>query len=204
MISRARFSNWRGGLVIALAVGLSACATAPIQSPATAFKQHQQDLLAIDAWQVEGKIGLRENGRGSSAAVSWQQQQDHYSLRLSGPLGIGTVLVDGSDAGVEVHSKDGVFAAATPEALLAELTGWHIPITALRYWARGLPAPGMPVVGQKVDAGRIASLQQGGWQIDYESFTVVDGLWLPAKMRMTRPETRLTLLYKHWQLNPAP
>ena len=186
-------------LLSALCVLLSACAV-PRQMPTGDFKQLQQQLNAVDSWRVTGKIGLRQNGRGNSAQVNWQQVQDQYTLRLSGPLGIGTVMVEGDANGVVVHNKDGVFEASSPEELLFELTGWHIPITALRYWARGLPAPDMPIAEQRIDQGRLASLEQGGWSIEYRDYAMVDGLWLPAKMLMARPETQLTLLYKTWQL----
>lgn len=188
-------------LLSALCALLSACAL-PRQMPASDFKQLQQQLQALDSWRVAGKIGLRQNGRGTSAQVNWQQAQDQYTLRLSGPLGIGTVLVEGDARGVTVHNKDGVFEAPSPEQLLLDLTGWQIPITALRYWARGLPAPDMPIVQQHIDQGRLASLDQGGWNIEYRDYAMVDGLWLPAKMLMSRPETQLTLLYKTWQLGP--
>jgi outer membrane lipoprotein LolB len=188
-------------LLSALCALLSACAV-PRQMPTSDFKQLQRQLQAVDSWRVTGKIGLRQNGRGNSAQVNWQQAQDQYTLRLSGPLGIGTVMVEGDASGVTVHNKDGVFEAPSPEQLLLDLTGWQIPITALRYWARGLPAPDMPIVQQQIDQGRLASLNQGGWNIEYRDYTMVDGLWLPAKMLMSRPETQLTLLYKTWQLGP--
>jgi outer membrane lipoprotein LolB len=132
--------------------------------------------------------------------VNWQQSRDQYALRLSGPLGIGTVLIDGNDAGVEIRNKEGVFQASSPEQLLLEMTGWQIPISALRYWARGLAAPDLAVDRQTVQQGRLQSLSQGGWDIHYQDYTLVQGLWLPAKMLMSRPETRLTLLYKNWHL----
>lgn len=200
MIIRLRISALRTGLLLTLCALLSACVS-PRKIPATDdFNQLQQQLQALESWQVEGKIGLRQGGRGSSARVSWQQTRDHYSLRLSGPLGIGTVLIDGDDTGVAIHNKNGVFRASTPEQLLLELTGWQIPVTALQYWARGLPTPDMPVAQQHVEGGRLASLGQGGWHITYLDYTLVDELWLPAKMLMSRPEAELTLLYKTWRL----
>jgi outer membrane lipoprotein LolB len=194
-------ASLRPCLLLALCTLLSAC-VAPRQLPATGeFSQLQQQLQALESWQVEGKIGLRQGGRGTSARISWQQTRDHYALRLSGPLGIGTVLIDGDDTGVAVHNKDGVFKAPTPEQLLLDLTGWQIPVRGLQYWARGLPAPDLPVAQQQIEQGRLASLGQGGWQITYLDYTLVDGLWLPAKMLMSRPETQLTLLYKTWRLH---
>ncbi len=178
---------------------VAACATPGRQLPASDFELQQKQLQALDNWQVEGKIGLRSNGRGNSAQLNWQQQQGHYRLRLSGPLGIGTVLVDGNDQGVQLRTREGVYRAASPELLLEQLTGWKIPVSALQYWARGLPSPDLPIEQQRVELGRLSLLQQGGWSIDYRDFVQVQDLWLPRKMVMNRPETQLTLLYHNWQ-----
>lgn len=178
---------------------VAACATPGRQLPASDFELQQKQLQALDNWQVEGKIGLRSNGRGNSAQLNWQQQQGHYRLRLSGPLGIGTVLVDGNDEGVQLRTREGVYRAASPELLLEQLTGWQIPVSALQYWARGLPSPDLPIEQQRVELGRLSALQQGGWSIDYRDFVQVQDLWLPRKMVMNRPETQLTLLYHNWQ-----
>ncbi len=182
---------------------LGACAArGPI--PQGDFDDMQQKLQALHSWRVEGKIGLRRNGRGNSALVNWQQSRDRYVLRLSGPLGIGTVLIEGDDDTVAVRTKNGRYEASSPEQLLLELTGWQIPISELRYWARGLPAPDLPVERQHHEQGRLASLVQGGWKIEFPDYSLVEGLWLPAKMSMSRPETRLTLIYKRWRLDTAP
>ena len=178
---------------------VAACAAPGRQLPASDFELQQKQLRALDNWQVEGKIGLRSNGRGNSAQLNWQQQQGHYRLRLSGPLGIGTVLVDGNDEGVQLRTREGVYRAASPELLLEQLTGWQIPVSALQYWARGLPSPDLPIEQQRVELGRLTALQQGGWSIDYRDFVQVQDLWLPRKMVMNRPETQLTLLYHNWQ-----
>ena len=178
---------------------VAACAAPGRQLPASDFELQQKQLQALDNWQVEGKIGLRSNGRGNSAQLNWQQQQGHYRLRLSGPLGIGTVLVDGNDEGVQLRTREGVYRAASPELLLEQLTGWQIPVSALQYWARGLPSPDLPIEQQRVELGRLSALQQGGWSIDYRDFVQVQDLWLPRKMVMNRPETQLTLLYHNWQ-----
>ena len=175
------------------------CATAPPREPGD-FAERQQRLATLEHWQVEGKIGLRHDGRGNSASLTWRQHRDIYALRLSGPLGIGTVFINGDGRSVAVRNKDGEYTAASPEELILGMTGWHIPVTELRYWARGMPAPNLKIDGQQVVDGLLSSLEQGGWSIQYIDYTRVDNFWLPVKMIMSRPETQLTLIYKNWRL----
>lgn len=182
---------------------LVACASQP-PAPAPEFDSLQRQLAALKTWQVEGKIGLRQQGKGNSALLNWRQQDDHYSVRLSGPLGIGTVFIEGDAGGVSVRNKHGLFEAETPEQLLLEQTGWYIPVSQLQYWARGLPAEDLPIDTHRVESGRLAELSQGGWQIEYRDYQQVEDLWLPGRLVMTRPETSLTLLLKRWRLEPSP
>lgn len=196
------YAGLRPGVYLAC-LFLMACAT-PGPAPSPDFQDLQRQLQAMESWQVEGKIGLRRQGKGNSALLSWQQDADRYKIRLSGPLGIGTVTIEGDDTGVEVRNKQGVFHAPSPEQLMLEQTGWHIPLSQLRYWARGLPAVDLPLDEERIEGGRLQWLVQGGWDIEYRDYQRVDNLWLPSRITLSRPETTLTLLLKRWQLDVEP
>ena len=196
------YAGLRPGVYLAF-LFLIGCAT-PGPAPPPDFHDLQQQLLGLQSWRVEGKIGLRREGKGNSALLSWQQNADHYKIRLSGPLGIGTVTIEGDDTGVEVRNKQGVFHAPSPEQLMLEQTGWQIPLSQLRYWARGLPAADLPLYDERIEAGRLQQLVQGGWDIEYRDYQRVDDLWLPSRITLSRAETTLTLLLKRWQLDGEP
>lgn len=159
----------------------------------------------MQAWTANGKIGIRHGDRGNSAQLSWHQQGPEYRIQLNGPLGIGKVLIEGDDTGVSLQNSDGTFTSASPESLVLELTGWDIPVSQLVYWVRGLPAP-EPVADEiQLQEGRLQQLSQAGWDIEYQRFTVAHGLSLPSKIVLQRPDTRLTVLIKQWQLpGPSP
>jgi outer membrane lipoprotein LolB len=181
-----------------LAALLSACATGPSRVPAD-FTTRQRDLAALLDWRVTGKIGVRQGDEGTSAQLSWQQRDEHFNMALSGPLGVGAIQIEGNSQRVTLHSKDGQHSAADPEELVRSLTGWTIPVSDLRFWARGLPSPNFPVTSRVVESGSLAQLSQGGWHIAYLAYTDVGRYRLPTRIEMSRPETRLTLLLKNWQ-----
>ena len=44
-----------------------------------------------------------------------------------------------------LQTSDGKrYNAASPEQLLAEQWGFHLPVSNMKYWVRGLPVPGIP------------------------------------------------------------
>ena len=185
--------------MLALLSLLSACATRP--PPATqSYDAHQSALAILDHWRVDGKIGLRQNDRGGSASLQWEQRGASYAVHLHGPLGVGSVYITGDDHKVLLRDKHGDHSAANAEALIAQLTGWQIPVSPIRYWAKGMPAPNLTINRKRVADGRLSELQQGGWTIAYSNYSLVQGIWLPGKIIMSRPQARLTLLQKQWQL----
>ena len=63
-----------------------------------------------------------------------------------------------------------------------------------------MPDPTTPITSQQVADGRLIELQQSGWTITYSGYQPVDGIWLPHKIIMSRPQASLTLLTKQWHL----
>ena len=186
-------------LLLVLFSLLSACATQKSRDTPD-FDTHQRDLAELSHWQVEGKLGLRQDGRGNSARLRWQQSGEHYAIQLSGPLGAGAVIIEGDERAVLVRNSGGEYRAANPEQLVKELTGWQIPVRDLTFWARGMPSPTLEISSARIEQGRLAQLSQGGWLIEYKDYSRVKQFWLPAKMTMSRAETRLTLVFIHWLL----
>lgn len=178
---------------------LSACAIRPPQ-PSLPFDEHQSALATIDHWRIKGRIGVRHQDRGGSASLQWEQHGATYSAHLHGPLGIGSVFIDGDDQHASLRDQHGSRTAASAEDLITQVTGWSIPVSPIRYWAKGMPDPTLSITSQRVEDGRLIELQQAGWTIKYSDYQPVDGFWLPHKVIMSRPQASLTLLPKQWHL----
>lgn len=200
MNQAAMFTRYRRLLgSLSLISLLNACATHQPLEPQT-YNAHLSSLAAIDHWRIKGKIGLRQNGRGGSAALQWEQRGTTYAVNLHGPLGMGSVYIDGDEHKVVVRDQHGSHSSVSPEALIAQMTGWQIPVTPLRYWAKGMPAPNIAIDQQQITDGRLATLHQAGWTIQYSNYARVSNVWLPGKIVMSRPQTRVTFIQKQWQL----
>ncbi len=193
---------------VSMMILLAGCAAVPQAPPPDipleqAVKERQIRLARLRNWICVGQVGASD-GRGSlSASLRWIQNRDSYRIRLSGPLGRGLVEVAGSDRGVALRTADrGTFFASTPEDLLDEQFGWRLPVSGLRYWILGLHVPGSAVGAREFDAyGRLKTLEQSGWRIQYLDYSWVDGVYLPSRLNLEHPELSARIAVRTWQLS---
>ena len=176
-------------------LSLAGCATTPVL-------ESSQSAAALDAWQLMGRVSLTRGEEGWHASLNWQQQGDHFYLKISGPLGQGGFQLNGDDRGVVLVDADGkTFAAEDADVLLAQVTDWQLPVMGLRYWIRGLPAPGAgEAQSSKDDSGRLNRLVQSGWTINYNRYQIVDDISLPDKLQLLRDDIAVRIVVDKWEL----
>jgi outer membrane lipoprotein LolB len=176
-------------------LSLAGCTTTPVL-------ESSQSAAVLDAWQLMGRVSLTRGEEGWHASLNWQQQGDHFYLKISGPLGQGGFQLNGDDRGVVLVDADGkTFAAEDADVLLAQVTDWQLPVMGLRYWIRGLPAPGAgEVQSSKDDSGRLNRLVQSGWTINYNRYQIVDDISLPDKLQLLRDDIAVRIVVDKWEL----
>jgi outer membrane lipoprotein LolB len=176
-------------------LSLAGCTTTPVL-------ESSQSAAALDAWQLMGRVSLTRGEEGWHASLNWQQQGDHFYLKISGPLGQGGFQLNGDDRGVVLVDADGkTFAAKDADVLLAQVTDWQLPVMGLRYWIRGLPAPGAgEAQTSKDDSGRLNRLVQSGWTINYNRYQIVDDISLPDKLQLLRDDIAVRIVVDKWEL----
>jgi outer membrane lipoprotein LolB len=160
---------------------LAACATRPVL---------EGNEIADDAvWALRGRIGISSDGQNGTFSVDWRQDGATFEISLSGPLGIGVARITGAPRKtvLEVPGETPVIAESA-DGLLQATIGLNIPVEPLRFWVRGLPAPG-PF--ERTDDG----LRQEGWTVTY--LAKEEG-GLPTRLRLSRPEARVTMVIKQW------
>lgn len=201
MIGREPVSSLSRGVAALLLVLIAGCATAPPQTAASAdWLRHRSLLNELRDWRVSGRIAIQHEREGWSASLQWRQTGEEYVLRLSAPLGRGTVELSGSEAGVSMRTADNrVLTADTPETLMQDNLGWHVPLRGLSFWVRGLPEPGSEPEGMSFDAnGRIQDLRQDGWHVSYERYLSEGAYQLPGKMTLENRQLRVKLVISDW------
>jgi outer membrane lipoprotein LolB len=192
------------GVLPGLLVALVACTSLQRLPADWALDAREQKLMAITQWHMSGKLGVRAPHDSASLYVDWRQADDAYEIQLSGPMGQGGGSISGDAAGVSLHRDGQVRRAASAEALVQQAFGWQLPMGALRYWVRGLPAPGLTsrAALERNAQGLLVSQEQAGWVLEYSHYKLVQGQALPGKLKAesTRLGLRLVLIVNDWKL----
>lgn len=162
---------------------LSACAsTQPTLGPTVST------LPSSDApikFGITGKIGVisisSERRQAGSAFYAWAQEDERFSIDLTGALGIGATQIrfDGNSATL-TSERTGTLVADSPELILQQATGWQAPISRLPYWIMGRTAPADSALAYD-DRGRLSTATNGEWQASFEYGRDA----LPTRLRIT-------------------
>jgi outer membrane lipoprotein LolB len=182
---------------------LAGCAGPAIRLPEpTDWAQHSARLQDLETWVASGKLALRTSERSESASVLWQQQGSDTRLQLSGPVGFNTTVIHSDGQHMEMRQGDTIrrWDISTPDAI-ARNTGWDLPLQALPYWLRGLPAPGTEVQLLELDEKllHLQRLRQDDWEIKFESYENFGDFTLPTKLRIRRGDTSARMIIRDWR-----
>lgn len=174
------------GLLLVLVAGCSLFkphppASSPSPGNQQAFEARRVALSQFKDWRADARVST-DALLGLSAALNWQQQNDYFIADVSGPFGLGRVNVRGTEEEVEIRAKGKQLVTRDPDATFQRYMGWHIPFHQTRYWVLGLPAPETAYEMQLDGQGRVLSLQQSGWAVEYVSYQSVNNYQLPRKI----------------------
>jgi outer membrane lipoprotein LolB len=192
---------------------LAGCVTPPALTGAALqarWQERQEILDRIDRWDLHGRIAVRAGDRGWQAALRWVRDGSSQHLSLHGPVGSSSVVVEQDASGARLRDSRGHDVRDSDTGrLLQRVTGWRIPVDELRYWVRGLEAPGSGERPRLDGQGRLQSVHQDGWTVRFLSYGTYDGLQLPEKIDMvhrsdddSEPQLSLRLVMDEWKLNP--
>ncbi|SCZ57906.1 lipoprotein insertase outer membrane protein LolB [Thiohalomonas denitrificans] len=193
-----------GILAVALLTGCAALAPEPpVADPEQAWAIHRDRLETIDNWGLNGRLAIQSDGEAWHATLNWRQEDSRYAMRITAPLGQGSLRLEGSPRFVQLQTSKGERAVSDdPEQLLYQQLGWPVPVASLRYWVLGLPAPG--AAQRELDSqGRLARLQQDGWSIRFMDYRQQDGAEVPTRVFASRGDAEVRLVIGNWTL-PSP
>jgi outer membrane lipoprotein LolB len=194
--------NKRITVLLAVLALASGCATTreAVDLPQIDSWQARNEILgSLTDWEFRGRIGVKAGDEGFNAKFSWLQAGDRFAATVSGPLGVGTVRIEGDGRSVVLTDKDG--AKTRLEDAEEELRwryGWTIPVDSLRYWALGIPDPALPALTKLDNQGRLARLEQSDWAVEVSRYREGGGQQMPRNLTATSRDTRVRMVIDRW------
>jgi len=167
-----------------------------------AYRNRTESLRSVSAWSLVGRISLDDGEEGGSGRLQWVVNADRSSMDFHGAMGRGAWHLESGPEGAVLQLADGgeTFAAGV-DALIQQQLGWPVPVAALRWWVLGLAAPG-PVEAQQLEAGGLlTSLQQFGWQIDFNRYASQTGVAMPIRLDARQDNYRVKLAVSRWNIS---
>jgi outer membrane lipoprotein LolB len=198
----------RGANVAVALLLLGACATQQgVDLPDISRWESRQVILGqLDKWQFSGRIAVKTSDDGFNGKLRWIQDEDSFRATVSGPLGIGTIRIEGDGDSVEITDKDGTATVLQDiEMELYYRYGWTIPVESLRYWVLGIPDPRVPVETDFDEFDRVSHMKQRGWSVDVGAYREAGGQQMPARLVANSRETSVRLVIDKWvfrEVNP--
>lgn len=196
-----------GRLLGACLIGLvlAGCATqppVPEQIRLEAFAARQTRISKLSSWSLDGHAAIRTAHDAGSVAVHWRQREEHYRIDLIAPFGAGSVRLTGDAQRVRLQTSRGEsVVAGSARDLLNRYLGYDLPVASLRYWLRGILAPGA-VQAQQLDRdGRLTFLTQQGWRIQFLDYGRFSGIELPTALELHRDQVEVRLVIRQWEFS---
>ena len=190
----------RAALLAVATALLASCSTLPKHAPVVEVQG--QDVARFE---LGGRISLRVQDENFPGRVRWQHDAALDELWFYTPIGTTVAHLRQDDSGATLVTSEGrEYRAGAIRELASDILGWDLPIEALPYWVRGLPAPdGEEPQVRRDDHGRIDRLVQAGWRVSYLAWDASGVKGLPTKLDVSGPRLRMRLIIDQWQLPRA-
>jgi outer membrane lipoprotein LolB len=182
---------------------MSGCATLPppAQPPTLSDinQKHLAKLANIKSFSLKGRLGVVTNPRGFTGGIDWQHETTNDNIDIFSPVGGKVANIVKNPNGVTLITQNGRSIQAQDAESLTETTlGWRLPLSGLSDWALGKPTNSKIDTSTWDDQGRLITLKQDGWNIEYQNYAENNGYSLPGKIILKSEKANLKLLVENW------
>ena len=147
-------------------------------------------------FELTGRFAARYRDEAASGILAWRHRAAHDEVLLSSPFGQGLARISREGEAVTlVAGDDKRYSAADAETLTEQVLGFRLPLKGLADWVRARPATDAPAAAEYAQDGRLLSLEQHGWRIEYSSYEGAR----PTRLKLLYPGLELRLAISEWK-----
>lgn len=162
-----------------------------------------ESIGSVEQWRLLGRISLDDGDQGGSGKLQWDVTASLSTIDFHGAMGRGAWHLEiGRDSAILKEASGNEYRAPGVDQLIQQQMGWPVPVDALKWWVRGLAAPGSIQEKQLDDRGLLIGLAQFDWQIDFNRYSSDSGVAMPTRLDARRENYRVKLAISHWQIEP--
>ncbi len=156
----------------------------------------------LPRFHLEGRISVKTEDQAFSGSIRWQHAPGDDDILLSSPLGQGVAEIRRREGKTVLTDSEGKrYEATNSEDLLEKTLGLHLPLAGLASWVAAQPRPRVPFTAYQDAKGRLVSLEQDGWRMDFGRHQNLGGRWLPGRIFASRGETlEFRLAINKWEI----
>ena len=184
-------SRSHGAATLLLCAALVGCANLGIQ----ARNPPAVRPAVVAAFDLAGRISLRQGETPYIAGLSWQHDAAHDEILLSNPLGQGLGELSRDKTGARLVTADGRrLAAADWQGLAQQAFGAELPLAMISRWV----VADAPANAARDAAGRPLRFESDGWSVAYDSYESESPAALPSSLTIKRADIELRLKVDAW------
>jgi outer membrane lipoprotein LolB len=147
-------------------------------------------------FDLSGRLAARYGNEAFSGNLAWRHAKSADEMLITSSLGAGVArIVRHGEAVVLTTAEPREYRARDAEALTEEVLGFRLPLAGLADWVRGRPSVEKEAKIRYDEQGRLRTLEERGWTIEYLEY---EGK-LPSRLRLTYRDIDLRLAISQWK-----
>jgi outer membrane lipoprotein LolB len=181
---------------------ISGCAQRipPQDAPQTDWRSQ---LEAQKNWKASGKVAFIAPDDRQSVNFNWQLEEGRQHLILSSFIGTQLLELIEHEHHSEMAYQDEQYIDQSGSELIARLSGFQLPFEKAPLWLTGaIRSDNNQYDPQsRLKSARWTDEQGKTWLIDYQSYQMVEGFWVPKRISLTQDKLRIKIQLNSWQFN---
>lgn len=191
-------------LLITLMFGCATPPIKPVKIPVPAELREQQ-LKQLTSWKIKGKIAFITESERESANLYWQKAPENQRFNVTSTLGISVFSIQSTEEEHTILIDGKKYQGRDLDHLLAQVTGYQLPISALEMWLKGTryqPQDQFTYDEQTKLPSELATDYLGHkWNVTYKNYGLQNNYALAHRLRIERDGLTVIIKINRWEVN---